>query len=188
MEAHQRATSPGSPIAPSMLRDSEFPVIGDLNERTGSTGDGEHRFNSAAGSKLKGIDPKARAAIKALQPYHRGAAFASDELWLVHDLDRVDKHRRLSVVATAIQASEVSLGGTGYFPYLWIGGGSVEDGTKVAEWADPTGAAPNMKVSMTREIALREAIAGTEPPVVPFLQRILNHLRANVVPVLEPFL
>jgi len=190
MEAHQSKTNPNSPIPAQMLRDSEFPIIGHLNERSGVSGDGEHRFDSAAGSKLKGVDRDARAAIKALQPYHRGAEFCRDPLWLIHDLDRVDKHRRLSVVATAVNVTEVSLGGTGFFPHLWLGGGPVEDGTKVAEWADPTGPAPDMKIDFRREVTLRESIPSSvpEPPVVQFLASLLAYMRERVLPKVEPFL
>jgi len=114
--AHQQATKPEQPISAERARSSEFPVIPYINERTGATGDAEHRFDSAAGSKLAGIHPDAIAVIKAAQPYHRGPQSETHELWLIHDLDRVDKHRELIVTAAAAYVQTFALGGTGFFP------------------------------------------------------------------------
>lgn len=185
--AYQEDTNPGQPISRDLIRSSEFPVIPTVNERTGMTGDAEHRFDSAAGSKLAGVHPDARAAIKAAQPYHRGAQSETHELWLVHDLDRVDKHRELIVTAAAAYVQNLTLGGTGFFPYLWIGGGAVEHGTKVAEYAIPTGLAPHMQLYFTRHIAFGEGTLA-ERFVVPTLRSLRAYLASELIPVLEPWL
>lgn len=87
MVSHQGTVNPGAPIPAGMVHSSEFPVISDENERSGETGVGSHQFDSKAGRSLTGIDPAARAAIKSIQPYHRGDAWRTHPLWLIHDLD-----------------------------------------------------------------------------------------------------
>lgn len=52
--------------------------------------------------RLKGIkSASALARIKKLQPYARHDAFG-DPLWLIHDMDRIDKHRELVIVVHAL--------------------------------------------------------------------------------------
>lgn len=43
--------------------------------------------------------PAVQAEIEALQPYHLGDAAKHDPLWIVHDLDRIDKHREVHIIA-----------------------------------------------------------------------------------------
>ena len=44
------------------------------------------------------IDPKAQEIIKGLQPYVEGNNNTSSMLWTIHELDCIDKHRRLHVI------------------------------------------------------------------------------------------
>ena len=188
MGAHQSHTNPGVPIPATVVRESEFPVISGVNEKTGKTGIGEQQFKSAAGTKLPGISRDARAAVKALQPYHRGAQFAADELWLIHDLDRVDKHRELAVVTASVYLPEVSIGGSGFLPHLWIGGGVVEDGTKVAEWAQPEGPAPRVNLKFAGEIAFGQGTAAQGRKVGETLRGLADYLSGTVIPRLARLL
>lgn len=57
--------------------------------------------------KIGCIAPAARTIIKALQPYHRGNSYHSDPLWRVHELNRIDKHRMLTICATAPRKDNV---------------------------------------------------------------------------------
>jgi hypothetical protein len=45
---------------------------------------------------IKGIAGSA-ARIDALQPFHRGATFQADPLWMLQELNNIDKHRLLLV-------------------------------------------------------------------------------------------
>jgi hypothetical protein len=49
------------------------------------------------------IPDKAVAVIESFQPYNRpdAAALSSNLLWQLHEINRIDKHRRISVRATA---------------------------------------------------------------------------------------
>lgn len=64
---------------------SEFPIFHDRPMRHGE----ERR-------KVGCINPQAAAIIKALQPHHR-RDYRDDPLWQIHELNRIDKHRFLTV-------------------------------------------------------------------------------------------
>lgn len=83
---------------------SEFPIIGD--ERNEGIAAVEQRYGNDFARKVKGIAPHAQAIIKSLQPYHAGKNFARDNLWRLHELSNIDKHRLLLIVA----ASNVAAG------------------------------------------------------------------------------
>ena len=51
--------------------------------------------------RLDGIPPEVAAYIESVQPYHwEDEGFRYHVLWLVHDLDRIDKHRRLTLTTS----------------------------------------------------------------------------------------
>ena len=70
---------------------SEFPVFAKpLDAKT------RNQFNR----KIEGLSEEAIAYIESIQPYNRTAGPASsDPLWCLHELNRIDKHRRISVRA-----------------------------------------------------------------------------------------
>jgi hypothetical protein len=86
------------PIPEQMARDSQFPIIGDM-DRKGQSGQGASIFQSQ-GKCIIGISPAARAVIERLQPYQRGPDFRSDPLWRLSELSNIDKHRILHVVTS----------------------------------------------------------------------------------------
>ena len=69
---------------------SEFPVFEKpLNADT------KRRFKS----KTDGLSDPAIAYIESLQPYNRpaGLSLSASPLWCIHEMNRIDKHRRISV-------------------------------------------------------------------------------------------
>jgi hypothetical protein len=58
-----------------------------------------------------GLSPAAAAVIESFQPYHAGAgdAYKTHPLWQLHKLDIVDKHRRVAINESIVEA---------YFPTL----------------------------------------------------------------------
>lgn len=82
--AHMNAS--GSAMTKRQESSSEFPVFSagpmDKSEET---------------KKIGCVAPGAKVAIKLLQPHHRGSAFRDDPLWQIHELNRIDKHRKLTV-------------------------------------------------------------------------------------------
>lgn len=62
----------------------EFPIAKDRDT-----------YEADKAGKVKGIRPEAVKAIDALQPYKGG----NDTLWRIHELDNIDKHRFVFVIA-----------------------------------------------------------------------------------------
>ena len=100
--AFSLAAAHTKPLPKEIADRSEFPIFGNEN------GDGRdlfHRVNKKTGRpafgsgliKIDGWHPGAQAAVERLQPYKRGNEFRSDPLWLLHELDRISKHRLLHV-------------------------------------------------------------------------------------------
>lgn len=75
----------------------QFPIIGD-EEKNGTLGAGEARFNRIATPRIRAMDQAAQAVIKAVQPYHSGNDFRNHPLWQLSELSNIDKHRLLHPV------------------------------------------------------------------------------------------
>lgn len=95
-------------------RSIEFPIF---KEEKGQGG-----FLARGRPKIAGIDPKAAAVIEGLQPFKAGN-YAEDPLWLLQELNIVDKHRRIHV--TAAMAKVASLRRTDTIAAAIAGGGGV---------------------------------------------------------------
>jgi hypothetical protein len=65
--------------------------------------------------KIAGVPDGARQIIERLQPYHRPEAILTgplnDPLWVIHDLDRVDKHRELTIAICAFSIATSGMPG-----------------------------------------------------------------------------
>jgi hypothetical protein len=178
------------PVPGDIERDSEFPIFPYMTE----AGEfGEERFfrtkrNSpepAPGSglsKLRGIDPDALRIIEGIQPYHRRIAFWEDPLWVIHELDRIDKHRRLNVVAYGIVQTIISKGD---IDVRKMGhSGPVEDGTELLSFKSSD---PNVHADTTREISFGQGSPAEYEFVVPALARLREFVGQEIVPLLEPY-
>jgi len=173
------------PLPPNLETASEFVIIGETDETRGA-----QKFDAAAGSKLKGIHPGARKAIKGIQPYHRKTAYAEDPLWVIHELDRIDKHRRLNLTAYAMGSVGIGAGPSGY---AYIGhahfeqlghNGPVDNGTPVAIF---TARNSNFQLNFTRQISLAEPSLPHAVFAVETLTKLRDYLLVEVVPLLTPF-
>lgn len=86
--------SGGDGMAPTH---TEFPIFKDENKYLDRTGKGDPARGSGLW-KIEGVQSfQARTAIRWLQPF-RGPDPTGHPLWILHELDRIDKHRRLHVV------------------------------------------------------------------------------------------
>jgi|SRR5580693_5135859 hypothetical protein len=75
----------------------EFPVY-----REPLTKDQRSRYNR----KIEGIaNSNVIALIDGLQPYHRGNDAINDPICIIHDMDRFDKHRELTIVTACANAT-----------------------------------------------------------------------------------
>jgi hypothetical protein len=99
-----RAAHTGDPLPDKIARSSSFPILKSGPE-----------FKKIAPARLKGVSPKARAAIERLQPYHRRKLPEAKSLALLDALCNVDKHRMLHPTASMIIGTQFGITGTGFF-------------------------------------------------------------------------
>lgn len=104
--AYQLATSYSGSLLDSQLKSIEFPIIGDADDFSRTTKRGEPAPGSGL-ARIKYIDPKAQVLIKAMQPYEGGDW---ELLASLHDLDRIDKHRELTLSVAMSESIEVDCG------------------------------------------------------------------------------
>ncbi|MGH9499568.1 MAG: hypothetical protein ACRD3L_10545 [Terriglobales bacterium] len=116
--------------------------------------------------KVEGIaSPTALARIHGLQPYLR-ADPARDPLWLIHDMDRIDKHRVLLVAVHTMNLNIVaSLSGIGY-QMPW------ERQPRVGKLSPMS--QMEMEGKMSPQIAFSELARREDQAIIPTLQSFLR--------------
>ncbi len=192
--AYELAIAYTVPLPSNIEETSEFPIFGDVDRR-GASGAGPGMFRDNGRHKIRGIDPAAQTVIETLQPYKRGSAFNTHPLWLLHDLDRINKHRLLHPViafSTGLllnpsRSRNVALGpGT-----IEVCGGIVEQDTQIARLpARPAvrGEKMYVEVDAALEVAFERGVPGVElQPVMEVLTGIYNYIVTEVLPALAPF-
>jgi hypothetical protein len=118
-----------SPLPDPFDRRSEFPIFGDRKWTV------RERRN-----KIGCIHPRAQAIIKRLQPYIRGDEFASDPLWMLHELSNMDKHRAPHITQVAI-STWADFPDASHLPgTINIHMGPFEDGAEIASYTPRTSA------------------------------------------------
>ena len=146
----------------------EFPIF----DRKPADKSSQARFDR----KLTGVQPRARQLIERLQPYHRSEAILTgplnDPLMMIHDLDRIDKHRQLTIAICGF-AIETS-GMAGIHVLLQRYAGRTED--EIASLA--TTLDPNTK--LIPQVAFLEFGGRRVQPVVPGLSKMAQHVKAVV--------
>ena len=200
--AFSLASSYTTPLPDEVAESSEFPIFGDKD------GQGSARFHRlrrtrepAPGSgllKTRGWDPKAQAIVESLQPYHRGKKFRADLLWILHDLDRINKHRLLHTAVASFEGFMLDLGRSRNFG-KWSGGtihslsGTVEKDTPIARVPKPLPMDSRFKVHVEIQPALGIAFAKGTPcvdgePILRTLDNLYAYIGGTVLPALAPYL
>lgn len=103
---------------------SELPIF---KERSGAKG-----WDKNGEQKLPGVDRKVLTQTKWLQPYRRDGEL--DPLWVIHDLDIIDKHRRLNLVSPMLSHSRYTTTNIGDIEDVQNLAGPFVDGTPVARF------------------------------------------------------
>jgi hypothetical protein len=158
---------------------TEFPIL---------HGD-RHQFDSELSKK---IGPKKRvprdlyAELEALQPYN-GPQNAL--LSILHDLDRLDKHRFPPIVAGAIEVPNFAIGELAGSQVFGPRVGAIEDGAVILSYIPIPGSKVEMDAQFRPSIAFDQGqtTAGGQL-VVNVLGNMLGFVGQNVFPRLEPFL
>lgn len=185
----------GASLPRRNVKDSEFLVVGDTHpERPPAD-----VFTGSLKKKIATMPSAARGIIEGIQPYKRRDSWATDPLWLIHDLDRIDKHRQLvlSTVAThRIDVSFFNIDG----PHIESGiglGKPLDDGGELAYWAllPEAQLAPGetpTKVEYDLDVSHRIAFGKGPPcagwPVVETLRDLRDYVRVKVAFRLDRFL
>jgi hypothetical protein len=126
--------------------------------------------------KLAGVPDPARRLIERLQPYHRPEALLTgplnDPLMVIHDLDRIDKHRQLAVALCGF--SITAFGMAGIHIMLQRYAGVAED--EIAMLAATLD--PNSQINP--QVAFLEFGGKKVHPVVPGLSKLARYVSAVV--------
>ena len=181
----------GAHLPPGDAQASEFPVIGNVNAK-GNPANGLDLFLSPRiQRKFATVPVGARPIIEDVQPYKRGEKFVTDPLWLLHEFDRIDKHRQLVVAAAAnstINLRHIEIEG------VWEWGlgksGPLDDGDELAYWAlapgDPDAKAHH-DLDFTFDVAFGKGMPAAGRPVVQTLRDLRDYVRFKVTFRLDKF-
>jgi hypothetical protein len=151
--------------------------------------------------KIGCLDAAARAAIKALQPHHRGNFYRDDPLWRIHEMNRIDKHRRLTLCALLphdpsgqpkVQITKHEDWNFEKIPFFRAEVfGEVKRDAVVAKYT-VIRIDPNRPVNMHPGLPLQVAFGQGEPlefqAVVPTLNLLCEFVRQSVIAKLAQFL
>ena len=193
------------PLPEEVADRSEFPIFGD-EDGHGGTGVGSARFYArtkagkpAHGSglaKISGWHPVAQAIVEGLQPYKRGDECRSHPLWVLHELDRISKHRLLHTTATGSAGTgwdvdrtrNVACIGPGFIQPL---GGLLQTDTPVIRYWGVHVIDPDREVKMevqpVIEVVFDASVANAEP-VAGTMAVLYGYITEIVLPALTPYL
>ena len=160
-----------------------YPIVGNEN-RKGEPANGADIFDGRASEWLHGVPDGARRFIQEEQPYHWDDGYIFHPLWVVHDLNRIDKHRRLAVAAAFLDFQFLTVP-KGVEPRVTFarGEGPINDGDVLVVYS---GAKVGVEAHFTLGVTLDEGTMATNA-----LDRHLPVLHQRVhwaVHVLEGFL
>ena len=186
-----------NPLPQVLIEKSEFPIFGD-EDKKGTPGMGANMFRDNGRVKIAGWHPDAQTAVELLQPYKAGNAFRRHPLWVLHELDRVNKHRLLhSTVATFAgtlwdipQFRNIRCIGPGFTESL---DGSIGTDTPISRICGIHPIDANAEMHVEIHPALQIAFAQGTPcveqeAVVPTLLAIHTHIATEILPNLTGFL
>lgn len=167
-----------------------FPIFLKSKDYNRSKGPGSGHY------MVRGMSGKAKRAIRDLQPYRRaklrGKTADSDPLWLLHELNRVDKHQLLQVAAFNLQIVRITTtlnGGRGG-GYFGAGTGPLKSGDEVHRRR--ISGLPHPKVEIKSDFEPDIAFAQPGPaygrPIVETLLDAGDAIVRDVLPKLEPLL
>jgi hypothetical protein len=140
-------------LTPTAAANLQFPIVG------GRASTGKKKFEKQVRDhRLDGLTPNQISAIESWQPY-RWDDYRYHWLWFVHDLDRIDKHRRLAVAAARLDLHYVLTPENQQvdpkFPHP--GSELVVDGQELVSYDSGKGASARFE----RSIAISESVAVT---------------------------
>jgi hypothetical protein len=153
---------------------------------------GKRGFDVAGAQQISRIGPGAATVIRLLQPFHDDQPLVHP-LWFVHDLDRRDKHRQLSVSAAAVSGYAHRIyhaKKAGGIFNLTLSLEDIKDGMVVAELAIKP---PKSYIAVEPHFVFRAALTAPTVPITkprlivcPFLGFLMRCVE-GVINCFEPF-
>jgi hypothetical protein len=137
-----------------------------------------------APSVFGGVSAEALDIIESLQPYHQEDKANRDALWLLHDLNRVDKHRTLLVAIVAIDFGRWGVPDGVPSPTANFSPRPLRRDSPIATFKFPS-PQPDvhlLDLEFRLEIFLHEGPPAGENPLLRVLTYIDTHLRRYVLP------
>jgi hypothetical protein len=169
------------PLPAPAFETSEFPIFW---KRPMNTGEEK--------AKIGFIHPNAIKLIKSIQPYHRGTDYKKDPLWILNELERIDKHRTLHIVHNRLTENNVI--GTNTAIRSFNGaprGESLKEGAKVAEFVvervDPN-EPMHMNYRPSSLITLEPGLPLAGNPLGQALRQVFDDVKSIAIVPLERFL
>lgn len=188
--SYQLATNYTQPLSSSQARTVEFPILNDPDAFGRTTKSGEPAVGSGL-SKVHFADPAVRPLIEAMQPYNGGDW---ELLALLHDLDRIDKHRELNLSVAMHQEVHVDCGDNARIQQFTLDPPvrSIDHDDVLCRFRcvhkRGRGGKIRPKASATFSVSLREGPKPWSVPIVEQLGSIDNLIRSAVIPRLVPYL
>jgi hypothetical protein len=144
--------------------------------------------------QMRGGAPAVQTLIEGMQPYHRGAAAASDPLWVLHRFAVIDKHKKPHLTGAVMEGGSIgikNMWGVDLFLEHWGFAGPFHKGTQAGRIeftvTQPDNFVVEMDAKFTYQVAFDPKGPGAGAPVVSTVQPLIAHLRGVVFPQLEPF-
>ena len=129
---------------------------------------------------LHAVSPKVRAVVEMLQPYHAGNDARSHPLWVLNELNNVDKHRELHTVQHVALAPIVNVASSITGPWIEaMKDGPVEDGAVITRLFTPLAFRP-FDVTVDLRVSHGIAIMKTESTPTLHLGQTLVAIREAV--------
>ena len=164
-------------------------------------------FNKCAPDYVGCVSPAAMASIKSLQPYQRGKGYSSHPLWQLNELNRIDKHRKLTSMISDYTIIDPPTGkrvkGVAYvyregqnwdaaqWHYFLISPGVFKLNTVLARWAGvPVDPHSEMRLepAVHPDVVFDKGGVASLQPVVPLLKSLCDFVGKDVIAKLSQFL
>jgi len=164
---------------------TEFPIFMDASAFHKVHAKGKNKGKPVVGSgiyKVRLVEPAAQAIIKGLQPYQAGNPLHL--LWILSQLENIDKHRRLSLVGGPIGRVQLLPGNFRQISGKVLITRPLKDPAPVMRWEIEALAGFEGKVTVMQEVpphvAFDESIPLPEKYAGEILQDILSYIELEV--------
>lgn len=178
----------GQPLPQDVAEKTEFPIFG------------PKPLDAKSRKRRIGLLPEeAQVLIEGMQPHTYGTAFTEHPLWVLHDLERIDKHRLpvsarpmfhdMLITVPATAGIRERPGGRAKYSVSFNTEATFDGRTEMARF--PSSAPPeidDMNLEMSLDVVLDEKMPAGGHSLVPLAENLLNYVLVEVARPLKRFL